>query len=168
MLALIAALPWLVGFEPSAQTEHGSGYAEVELVTGDQRIVASFERGIVVFDHDQPKLQAPGFTRQGSADEILAVATGDAWIGTPVLALAATSGGHNENTTWLTLYRLDTLAPVWSGEVERHEDHVTRTGVVVLFPGGLVYRSPDGAMQTYRFDKDQNRYINRGSFGPEV
>ena len=168
MLATLAVLPWLQGFDPAAVTDDGSGYGTLELVTADQRVVASFDDGIQVLDRDDQVIaRAPGFTPQGSADEVVALATGDVWIGKPVIALAATSGGHNESTTWLTLYRVErgALAPVWSGEVEHHEGHVTRTGVVLVYPGGLLYRSPDGDTQIWRFDPDRKRFINRTTFG---
>ena len=151
----LAMLPWLHGFGPSS--------------AGDRRVTATFQDGITLYDHDRVVAHAPGFTPQGSADEIVSLTVGDAWIGAPVLALAATSGGHNENTTWLTLYRLDTLTPVWSGEVEHHEGTETREGLVLLYPGGMVYRTPNGDTQLWRFDPDQKRFINRGTFGvPEV
>lgn len=156
LFATLAVLPWLQGFEPAPAS--------------DLQARASFEDGITLVDHDRVVARAPGFTHQGSADDIEAVAIGEAWLGTPVLALVATSGGHNESTTWLTLYRIDkaALVPVWSGEVEHHEADTTRTGFVLVYPGGLVYRSPTGDIQLWRYDPDQKRFINRGMFAPEV
>jgi hypothetical protein len=189
ILATLAALPWLQGFSPTAATDHGKrrvvaelaewlpaddrctadAYGGLELEAGGQRVLASFAQGLVVLDQDRHAVaRAPAFTCQGSADELVALAAGDAWIGTPVLAVAATSGGRNESTTWLTLYRAGDLAPLWTGEVEHHEGSVTTTGVVLLYPGGLVYRSPDGTTQMWRFEPDQRRFINRGEFNPSV
>jgi hypothetical protein len=187
MLTVLALLPWLQGFEPTAATEHGrrevvaelaewqpaddsctaSTYGGLELATDTGRVLASFTQGLLILDRDRHAIaRTPAFTCQGSADELVALAAGDAWIGTPVLALVATAGGHNESTTWLTLYRASDLAPLWSGEVEHHEGSVTTTGVIMLYPGGLVYRSPAGGAQVFRFDPDQHRYISRGEFAP--
>jgi hypothetical protein len=198
LLATIASLPWLQGFEPASVTDRptrgvldelaewqpaddrcvATAYGGLEVVAdlapapGDERVLASFSQGIVVLDRDRHALaQAPGFTCQGSADELEAIAVGEAWIGTPVIALAATTGGRNESSTWLTMYRIGdagALVPVFSGEVEHHAGRSTRTGVVMVFPGGLVYRAPNGTTSVYRYEKDAGRYVDRGVFGPVV
>lgn len=198
LLATIASLPWLQGFEPAAVADRpargvldelaewqpaddkcvAAAYGGLELTAdvtnapGDERVLASFTQGIVVLDRDHHAIaRAAGFTCQGSSDELEAIAVGDAWIGMPVIALAATSGGRNESSTWLTLYRVGDngeLAPVFAGEVEHHAGRATRTGVVMVFPGGLVYRAPDGKTSVYRYDQDAGRYLDRGAFGPAV
>jgi hypothetical protein len=198
LFATIAAMPWLQGFEPAAVADHptrgvvdelaewqpiddqcvAGKYGGLELTSelapaaGDERVLGSFAQGVVVLGADGHLIaRSQAFTCQGSADELVSLAAGDAWIGSPVLALAATSGGKNENTTWLTLYRVagkGELAPIWSGEVEHHQGHVTTSAVVLVYPGGLLYQSPSGVTQIWRFDPDQHRYINRGAFGPSV
>jgi hypothetical protein len=190
LLATIASLPWLQGFEPVAETDHAtrgvvdelaewqpadercvaSAYGGFELVAGTERVLASFTQGLVVLDRDRHAIaHAPGFTCQGSADELVALAAGDAWIGTPLIAAAVTVGGKNESVTWLTLYRLgddDELVPVFTGAVERHLGRTTRTGVVMVFPGGLVYRQPSGATSVWTYDHERGRYIDHGGSPP--
>lgn len=195
-LATIASLPWLQGFEPLAETDHATrgvvdelaewepadehcvanAYGGLELAAdlapgpGDERVLASFSQGVVVLDRDRHAIaHAPGFTCQGSADELVALAAGDAWIGQMLIAAAVTVGGKNESVTWLTLYRLgddDELVPVFTGAVERHRGHVTRTGIVMVFPGGLVYRQPSGATSVWTYDRDRGRYIDHGGSPP--
>ena len=189
LFAALVAMPWLQGFAPSATTDEpskaavaeltewqppeekcsASAYGGFALTVDDQRVLASYTQGIVVLDKDRNAIaHAPPFTCQGSADEIVALAMGDAWIGTPVLAFAATTGGKNENITWLTLYRASDLAPVFTGVVERHEGRRTRTGIVLVYPGGLLYQPPTGGPQLWRYDPDQHRFINTGEFQPNV
>lgn len=191
-LAPLAALPWLQGFfAPSASTDEGShevvaelgewraaddscvgaSYGGLSLTAdlgageGDERVLASFTQGLVVLDSERHMIaQAPGFECEGSADELVALATGDAGIGQPIVALAATAGGRAESMTWLTLYRVagsGELQPVFIGEVERHENDTTRTGIVTLVPGGLVYRAPTGDTSLWVWDAEQGRYISQ-------
>jgi hypothetical protein len=196
VLASLAALPWLQGFEPVASSDHGSASVEQDIASldedepapcvssayggleitadvapadGDETVLASFTHGVAVLAADHHVIaRAPGFPCQGSADELVAVAAGDAMIGAPVIALAASTGGHNENITWLTLYRVNDagkLTPVFTGLVERHVKHVTRTGVILLFPGGLVYRPPVGNTQIWLYDRDAGRYVEQIALG---
>jgi hypothetical protein len=196
LIASAAVLPWLQGFQPMGVADHGSQavvaelddwrpagsddrcvapaygglqlVADVSPVPGDERVIASFEQGIVVLDHGGSAIaRAPGFTCTGSADELVALAAGDAWIGQPVLALAAVAGGHAETATSLTLYRVGTegdLVPIFTGEVEHRLRERTESGAVWLFPGGLLYRSPGGDPQLWRYDPEAGRYVDHGSF----
>lgn len=190
VLIALAALPWLQGFVPAASTDHAtaevvrelaewqpedeacvaSAYGGLQLSSelqpgaGDDTVLASYTQGIVVLDRDHHAIaRAPGFTCRGSADELIGLAAGDAGIATPVLALAATSGGHNESFTWLTLYRVDgaQLVPAFTGVVERHEGHTTQTGTILLFPGGLVYRPPGGTTSVWLYDAATGRYVQQ-------
>jgi hypothetical protein len=185
-----AALPWLQGFfAPQGVTQQGdrdvlaelaewrepaldcvaSAYgglslrADVSEVPGDERIVASYTQGVFVFDRERHLLaQAQAFTCEGAADELVALAAGDASIDAPVIALAVTSGGRSESVTWLTLYRVANdgeLQPIFNGEVEHHADARTRTGVVTLVPGGLVYRDPRGGLGVWLYDAALGRYV---------
>jgi hypothetical protein len=187
----LAAIPWLQGFfAPEASTEAGTAEVLAELgewgeadgscisasygglsltadvsptVPGEERILASFTQGVVVLDaEDHIVARTPGFDCEGSEDELVALAVGDAGAGEPFVALAATTGGHNETMTWLTLYRVANsgeLQPVFIGEVERHVGDTTRTGVVTLVPGGLVYRPPSGAPSVWTYDAELGRYV---------
>jgi hypothetical protein len=49
---------------------------------------------------------------------------------------------------------------VFIGEVERHENDTTRTGIVTLVPGGLVYQAPTGDTSLWVWDPEQGRYIS--------
>lgn len=189
-LAPVAALPWLQGFfAPEASTETGTAEvlaelgewgesdgscvsdsygglsltAEVSTVPGPERVLASFAHGIVVLDHeDHIVARTPGFDCEGSEDNLVALAAGDGGIAEPMVVLAATTGGHDETMTWLTLYRVANsgeLQPVFIGEVERHVDDTTRTGVVTLLPGGLVYRPPAGPPSIWAYDAELGRYV---------
>jgi hypothetical protein len=191
-LAPLTALPWLQGFFAPAGVSDvetapivaelapwrapdtdcsASAYgglavaADVAPVEGEERVLASYTQGVVVFDREHHVIaHAPGFACEGSADELVALAVGDGAIGAPLVALAATSGGKTENVTTLSLYRIGTggaLTPVFTGEVEVHVDQTTRTGVVTLVPGGLVYREPSGLVSLWTFDDGQGRYVEQ-------
>jgi hypothetical protein len=175
-MLLALALPWLQGFAPDAVADHpsravgaelaawhepddgcvASAYGGLSLEVGGTRVLASYSQGVFVLDGGgEVVARAPGLACHGSADELVALAHGDAWIGTPLIALAATSGGHAESVTSLTLYRVGeggALEPVFTGAVERHADHETATGVVTVIPGGLVYRAPDGMTSLWTWD----------------
>jgi hypothetical protein len=192
LLAPLAALPWLTGFfAPEAASDHGrrdviselSEYrepaedciantyggltitADVAATPGAERVVASYGQGVFVFDRERRLLaQSPALTCQGSADELVAIAAGDGAIGVPIVAMAATSGGRAESTTWLTLFRVSDageLQPVFIGEVENHANQTTHTGTVTLIPGGLIYRDPDGAVSLFVYDHTLGRYIEQ-------
>jgi hypothetical protein len=185
MLALVA-LPWLQGFQPQTVADHpsaavaqelseyrppdedcvASAYGGLAIDTGKGRVLASFSQGVFVLDESRHLVaQAPGFSCNGSADELVALAQGDAWVGTPLVALAATTGGHAESATWLSLYRVGeggTLEPVFTGTVERHEGRRTTTGVVTIVPGGLIYRAPEGGTSVWIYDG--KRYVEQGNF----
>jgi hypothetical protein len=172
-LATMVAIPWLQGFDPVAVSDHELEVtADIATTPGDEAITADFEQGIVVYDCDRHPIAAvPGFPAQGSADELIAVAAGDAAIGVPIIVVAAATGGHAENITWLTMYRMgdhDQLVPVFTGLVERHRLHTTRTGVVVLFRGGLIYRPPTGGPQLWLYDADRGRYVEQLALGSSL
>jgi hypothetical protein len=191
LLIPLAALPWLQGFfAPQGVTEQGSRDVLAELaeyrdpvddcvasayggltlradvtpaVAGEEQILASYTQGVFVLDRDRHLLaQAPALECEGSADELVALAAGDASIGTPVVALAASSGGRAESVTWLTLYRVANggeLQPIFIGEVERHAGDTTRTGIITLIPGGLVFRDTRGSVGLWLYDSELGRYV---------
>ena len=179
-------IPWLLGFAPDAATDHpspavaaevsewkapddrcvASAYGGLAVDRGDTRIVASYSQGLFVLGKDRHLIaRAPGFPCAGSADELVALETGEAWIHTPLIALAATTGGRAESVTQLLLYRVaadGALVPVFAAAVERHEQHQTRTGTVTIVPGGLIYRAPEGSTSIWTYDGQ--RYVEHGSF----
>ena len=190
MWTLLAALPWLQGFfTPEAVSERDvpsvidelaewraapgdcvadsygglSLRADVAPTEGRERILASYSQGVFVLDQSRHVLaQATGFSCQGSSDELVAIAAGDAAIGTPLVALAATTGGRAESATYLTLYRVSgggELQPVFIGEVERHANQQTRTGLVTIIPGGLIFVDPAGTVSLWIYDSQLGRYI---------
>src|SRR5262249_32979009 len=72
--------------------------ANVAPADGDETILASFAQGVVVLDHDGRMIASgPGYDPSGSADELLAIATGDVTIGSPVTPIAARRGGRREH-----------------------------------------------------------------------
>ena len=199
LLPTLAALPWLQGFfAPQGSTEQGSrdvlpqlaewrdesedcvasAYggmslrADVSAAEGQELVLASYTQGVFVFDHDNHLLaQAQGLPCEGSADELVALAAGDAAIGVPLVVLAATAGGRAESVTQLTMYRVGNggeLQPVFSGEVERHEGRTTRTGTITLVPGGLIYRDPSGSLGLWLYSAELGRYVELFTNRPNV
>jgi hypothetical protein len=139
--------------------------ADVAPNRGSEQILASYSQGVYVLDSDRHVLaHAAGFACAGSSDELVAIAAGDALIGTPLIALAVTSGGRAENATYLTLYRVaggGELQPVFIGEVERHVNRTTRTGVITIVPGGLIFVDPAGTTSLWIYDAELGRYIEQ-------
>jgi len=179
-------LPWLLGFAPDAAADHPSpavaaevsewkapddrcvatSYGGLAVDRGDTRIIASYTQGVFVLGKDRHLIaRAAGFACAGSADELVGLETGEAWISTPLIALAATTGGRTESVTQLLLYRAGddgTLVPVFAAPVERHAEHQTRTGTVTVVPGGLIYRAPEGTTSIWTYNGQ--RYVEHGTF----
>jgi len=121
--------------------------ADVSPNPGRETIMASLAHGIVVVDSERRLIaETPGYACDGgSVDELEAVAAGSAY-GAPTIAIAATGGGHRENSTWVSLFRVHDheLDAVFTGTVEiRRGDDVER-GAIILLPGALVYKHPEG------------------------
>lgn len=189
------ALPWLHNFAAAAESGvatpgtvermsrwrpadvncNGVAYSGLSIVAdvaearGTEQILASYTQGVLVVDaagHLIASATAPAC--RGSADEIEAIAAGDAQIGRPVIAMAMTTGGQRESSTWLVLYEVvgGVVAPVFSGMVEeRHDDH-SRTGDVTLLPGALMYRAPSGSQTLWTYSDEQQRYIELAMVTP--
>jgi len=192
------ALPWVHQFVPAAETSEANpsviarmaswraadpscsataygGLAITAEVTaepaGPETVLASFTQGVLVLD-DKAKLLASAMPLacEGSADELVALAVGDAHVGEPVIALAVTLGGHREAATWLVLYRVadGVVAPIFTGVVEDDTGDQRRSGDVTLLPGALVYRAPSGLRTLWIYDTAQHRYVQLGLGGPGV
>jgi hypothetical protein len=135
--------------------------AEVAGRRGSEEVLASFTQGVLVLDAAGKLLaSATAPECQGSADELVAIAAGDAHIDGPVIALALTTGGHRASTTWLVLYRVigGVVAPVFSGAVEERLGEQVRRGEVTLLPGALVYQAPSGKRTLFSYSVEQVRY----------
>lgn len=181
------ALPWLRNFAVTAESAvatpmvvermtqwrapdascSAAGYgglairADVAGGRGSEEILASFTQGVLVLDAAGKLLaSATAPECQGSADELVAIAVGDAQIDGPVIALALTTGGHRASTTWLVLYRVigGVVAPVFSGAVEERLGDQVRSGEVTLLPGALVYQAASGKRTLWSYSAEQGRY----------
>lgn len=127
--------------------------ADVAPSAGRETIVASYQSGIAVFDReDHLVAELPGYPCQGSADELDVIVAGTAY-GDPVLAVAATTGGRRETSTFVALFRPGaTLTPLFTAVVEtRADDKITR-GAIYLLPDSLLYRRPGGGTALWRLE----------------
>ena len=134
--------------------------ANVSPAAGNETVVASYRDGISVFDsEDHVIAETPGYPCEGSADELDVMAFGVAY-GEPTLVIVATSGGHRETATWLSLFHTGrTLDAVFTGVVETRTDTEIERGAVHLFPGGLLYLLPDGRSRFWRLDPGARIYV---------
>ena len=194
------ALPWVHSFVPAAETSEvtpgvisrmspwraadpscsAAAYGGFEVTAevaaepaGLETVLASFTQGVLVLDA-QARLIASAMPLacEGSADELVGLAVGDAHVGEPVIALAVTIGGHREAKTWLVLYRVavadGVVAPIFAGIVEDYTNDQSRIGDVTLLPGALVYRAPSGARTLWTYDTAEHRYVQLGLGAPGV
>lgn len=128
--------------------------ADLAPSAGLETIVGSYARGVLVVGSEGQRIaRSSGYPCAGSADELEAMAVGRAW-NERVLALAVTSGGRREASTWLGLYRVSgaRFELLFSGTVEQFDDGVVRSGQVTIVPGGLIHRDPDGEMTWWGFE----------------
>lgn len=135
--------------------------ADVTGGRGREQVLASFTQGVLVLDAGGALVASANAPEcQGTADNLEAIAAGDAHIDGPVIALAVTTGGHRASSTWLVLYRVigGVVEPVFSGAVEERISDQTRTGAVTLLPGALVYRTPAGTQTMWTYSAEQGRY----------
>lgn len=135
--------------------------ADVSPAAGDETIMVSLAHGIVVTDRDGRLLaEAPGYHCEGSADELEAIAAGDAF-GAPTIAIAVTSGGHRVSSTWITLFRVDGrhLDAVFTGTVEERDGDDAARGSIYLLPGALLYQPPRGLPALWRYDPAERAYV---------
>lgn len=184
-----AAMPWVRGItaatvedrQTSSATERMARLAAVspedpggaiELradVTGDgvtDTVLASYTGGALALDRRGRVIaRIAGYDPAGSADDLLSIAAGDIQIGAPALLIATQSGGHRESTVTLSIYGGGGLRRMFSAPVETHDGGTTRTGAVLFVRGGLWYRAPDAAEQTY-WTLERGRYVERATFAP--
>jgi len=134
--------------------------ADVAPGAGRETIVASYSSGVTVFDsEDHVVAELPGTPCQGTADELDAVAVGHAY-GDTLLVIVATSGGHRETETSLSLVRAGaTLDPVFTAVVATRTNDRTIDGAIYLFPGGLLYQRPGGELVPWRVDPGSGIYV---------
>jgi hypothetical protein len=142
--------------------------ADIASTPGNETILASFSTGIVVLDSSGALLsRGAAFDPAGSADELVALAVGDAWLEMPVIAIVVRVGGRREHQTWLELHRVGapkTLERVFSAVVEEHEDQTDSVGTVTFVRNGLLYRAPRSASaELWLFDSRAGRYVARGA-----
>lgn len=183
---LLAMLPWLHGLadvtttdsatpgEPAWLTEEAQCPAEAQpplrLTVRGQTITATYTTGIRVLSSEGVQVAAsPGYPCLGSADtlESLSVAT---IFGEPAIVLSFTSGGRNEQWTWLGVYRVGfggSIDALFAGIVEHRVDGIVRTGAVTFVPGALIYRPPGARDTLWVFDPVVHTYVPRGLFGHE-
>jgi hypothetical protein len=138
--------------EPCPTWDARAIVADVAPAGGAETVLASVASGVVVLDADQRLLStAPLADCGGSADGVIALAAGDAWIGAPVIAVVFSSGGRREADTSLALFRAgrERLEPIFTGVLEMREDDVVSAGSAVLLPGAIVYRPPTGALEVH-------------------
>jgi hypothetical protein len=180
-----AAMPWLHGFATTASSDTiergvadrmnewrrcedpcmdvGGIELRADVIPGErsETILATYS-GLVVLDSKGLLVaRGPGFEPTGSADELLAVAVGDATLDAPIIAVAARVGGRREHAVWLELYRVGpsrTLERIFAAATEQHDDQHA-FGSVTLVPGGLIYKAPRGTTEDrWTFDSRQGRY----------
>ena len=178
-------VPWLPGFaafavstQPTERADDRFGAPRADCRTGDTRahrlladvaprlgtetVIVSTAHGIVVQDGQGQRIAALPLPCGGSADEVIAIAAGDAGIGGPVIAILATTGGRREATTRVELLRVgdgDRLERVFAAPVETYDGDQRRTGSVRIVPGGLRVRAPGGATTEWRYAAIARRFV---------
>lgn len=162
------SLPWVTGLATTAASDvetsaDGDGYGALSIATSSGTIVASYQQGVAVVDRrDHVIARAPGFEIEGSADDLVALAAGDAQLDKPVIVLAVVSGGHRESTTSLVVYQLGEhgrLDRLFDAPIEERDGDQTASGALTFVPHGLLYRSPNGPLERWSFDASRRRYV---------
>ncbi len=156
----------------SARPCVGDAYGGIELVAdvapdaGDETILASYTRGIVVLGADGHRIAtSPGFGCSGSQDELVALEVLRTSQDAPVIAAAVIQGGRRESSTRIHLFAVDAtkhLDPLFTGEVEHVDGAATLGGAITFVPGGLIYRHPTNGVTLWKFDRNLRRYVDPG------
>jgi len=183
---LVAALPWLHGVSDVTSTDTATpgeaawlsedalcaaeAQPPLRLTVGGQTITATYTTGIRVENAEGVEVaSSPGYPCLGSADSLEALSVGSIF-GEPAIILTFTSGGRNEQWTWLGVYRVGfggAIDPLFAGVVEYRVDGIVRTGSVRFVPGALIYRPPGARDTLWVFDPVVDTYVPRGVFGRE-
>ncbi len=185
-LLVSAVLPWIQGLSDVTSAESGTageaaGFGEdlpcaaeaqspLRLVVGNETITATYATGIRVENAEGIETaSSPGYPCFGSVDSLdgLAVAS---IFGEPAIVLTFTSGGRNEQWTWVGVYRVGfagSLDPLFAGVVEHRLGASARTGSVTFVPGALIYRPPGARDTLWVFDPVVHTYTPRGLFDRE-
>lgn len=138
--------------------------ADVAPSPGLETVMVSLSHGIVVTDREGRLVtEAPGYHCEGSADELEAIAAGNAF-GAPTIAIAVTAGGHRASSTWVSLFRVDgrRLDPVFTATVEERFGTTVRRGGIFLLPNALFYQHPRGATTIWTYNADARAYVQPG------
>src|SRR6185312_14326627 len=156
------ALPWVSGFHALAIAGESTRVTAPFVEPGDpamavradvrgdgtrELVIASAHGGLVVADADGRVVARSGeLPFEGSADDLVGLAVGDAHLGAPIVLVAVQRGGHRISTVALAAFRVtgDRLERVFAAPVELHDGDATATGGVVFGDGTLVYRAPGG------------------------
>jgi hypothetical protein len=187
-LLLIAALPWVQGMTDAMVTDSAAPgvpawfaddgdtgcAAEVQpplrLLTGNETITVTYTGGLHVANAEGFEIaSSAGYPCTGSADALEALAVGSVF-GERTIVLTFTSGGRNEQWTWLGVYRIGfagSIDPLFAGVVEHREDGIVRTGKLTFIPGALIYRPPGAHETLWVFDPVAHAYTPRGPFAHE-
>jgi hypothetical protein len=165
-------MPYVSGFASTASTdvpirfnaEPDGDDGGLAVDTNDGTLQATYHGGVTVRDRSGAVVaRAPGFVDTGSADDLEALAIGDARLGFPVIALAVTMGGHRVSTTSLVLYAIGDerqLDELLSVPIEMRDGDEMQTGSIVFAPRYLLYRAPGDLLPiVYRFDPHRRAYV---------
>lgn len=194
MLPVLVALPWLHGIDHVQVTREGNPevasrmtqsepdpscvaseypglelHADVYPAGGQETVLATYTQGIEIHGSEDELLgAAPGFTCEGSADDLELLASGTVFL-EPTIVLAITSGGRREQSTWIALYRPGEggrLDPLFTATVEEREGDRVHRGDITFVPGGLLYRRPGGGTSVWIYDPVARAYVPRGPSEP--
>lgn len=183
---LAALLPWVQGLSDVSSTDTAMAGEAAELTEDSlcpaeaqpplhltvrgQTITATYTTGIRVENAEGIEIaSSPGYPCFGSADALEGLAVASIF-GEPAIILTMTSGGRNEQWTWIVAYRVGfggDLDALFAGVVEQRVDGIVRTGSVRFIPGALIYKPPGARDTLWVYDPVVHTYVPRGWFGHE-
>jgi hypothetical protein len=141
--------------------------ADVAPAEGAETIVVALGHGVVVRAANGDTLATAPLACGGSADDLVAIAVGDAGTGTPVIAVVATVGGRREATTSVVLYGVVdrdgevALERQLAAPIEVRDGERVATGDVAIVDGAIVHDRPRGPRTRWAFDAGRGRYVRR-------
>lgn len=187
LLPLLATLlPWIHGLTDVISVEAGTpgeaawldgdamcaaqAQPPLRLAVGEEMISATYANGIRVANAEGiVTASSAGYPCMGSSDSLDALSVASLF-GEPTIVLTFTSGGRNEQWTWVGVYRVGfagAIDPLFAGVVEHRIGDAVRTGAVTFVPGALIYRPPGARDTLWVFDPVVRTYTPRGLFGHE-